>query len=124
MMVFAPISVGELIDKITILDIKLKEITNSSKLANIRREREELALIYQQLALPHEIEHKAHELYETNLALWHIENYKRECESRAVFDQTFIDAARSVYLKNDARANIKREINLLCGSAIIEEKQH
>jgi len=124
MMVFAPISVGELIDKITILDIKLEQIINPFKLANVRREREELGLIYDQLTLPEEIKHKEQELYTTNLALWHIENYKRACEHKAQFDQSFIDAARDVYIKNDARANIKREINLICGSLILEEKQH
>ena len=123
MKVFAPISVGELVDKITILDIKLKEITDPIKLNNIRREREELTLIYNQLNLPN-INAQEQELYTTNLELWHIENYKRACEHRAEFDQTFIDAARNVYLKNDARARIKREINLICGSTIVEEKQH
>ena len=124
MIIFAPISVGELIDKITILDIKLEQIVNPFKLINIRREREELTLIYEQLDLPVEIKQKEQELYTTNLELWHIENYKRKCEQKAQFDQTFIDAARDVYLKNDARANIKREINLICGSLILEEKQH
>jgi len=124
MIVFAPISVGELIDKITILDIKLKEVINPFKLANVRKEREELALIYEQLTLPTEIKYKEQELYTTNLELWHIENYKRACEHKACFDQAFIDAARNVYLKNDARATIKYEINLICGSAIIEEKYH
>ena len=123
MKVFAPISVGELVDKITILDIKLKEITSPIKLNNIRREREELTLIYDQLNLP-DIRTQEQELYTTNLELWHIENYKRACEHNARFDQSFIDAARNVYLKNDARARIKREINLICGSTIVEEKQH
>lgn len=123
MKVFAPISVGELVDKITILDIKLKEITDPIKLNNIRREREELTLIYNQLNLPN-INSQEQELYTTNLELWHIENYKRACEHKARFDQSFIDAARNVYLKNDARARIKREINLICGSTIVEEKQH
>ena len=85
MMVFAPISVGELIDKITILDIKLEQIINPFKLANVRREREELTLIYDQLTLPEEIKHKEQELYATNLELWHIENYKRACEHKAQF---------------------------------------
>ena len=124
MIVFAPISIGELVDKITILDIKLNQVVNPFKLANIRREREELTLIYNQLDLPDTIKPKEQELYATNLELWHIENYKRDCEHRARFDQSFIDAARNVYLKNDARAAIKREINLICGSDIIEEKQH
>lgn len=124
MIVFAPISVGELIDKITILDIKLIQVLNPFKLSNIRREREELTLIYNQLNLPDEIKHKEHELYTTNLELWHIENFKRKCEHQAQFDAEFIQAARDVYLKNDARAAIKREINLICGSAIVEEKSH
>jgi len=124
MRILAPVSLGELIDKITILDIKLIQVIDPFKLINIHREREELALIYNQLDLPEEIKHKEHELYTTNLELWHIENFKRECERYAQFDAEFIQAARDVYLKNDARAAIKREINLICGSAIVEEKSH
>lgn len=124
MRILAPVSLGELIDKITILDIKLIQVIDPFKLINIHREREELALIYNQLDLPEEIKHKEHELYTTNLELWHIENFKRECERSAQFDAEFIQAARDVYLKNDARAAIKREINLICGSAIVEEKSH
>ena len=58
------------------------------------------------------------------LVTWHVENFKRKCERHAQFDAEFIQAARDVYLKNDARAAIKREINLICGSAIVEEKSH
>jgi hypothetical protein len=69
------------------------------------------------------IELKDH-LYDVNQALWHIEDFKRACERDQKFGEEFVQAARQVYLKNDLRANIKREINRLTGSTIVEEKSH
>jgi hypothetical protein len=64
------------------------------------------------------------ELKDINQQLWHIEDFKRSCERTQNFGADFIEAARNVYLKNDLRAKIKREINQLCGSTIVEEKSH
>jgi hypothetical protein len=123
MIVMAPISVGELIDKITILELKLELITNKDKLANVRKELDELNSILSNCNIPNVDSHRS-QLMAVNRELWHIENYKRACESTGNFDLIFIEAARNVYLKNDTRAAIKRQINELCGSTIVEEKSY
>ena len=64
------------------------------------------------------------QLYKVNLELWHIENYKRECEKNQTFGNDFVNTARQVYLKNDLRAKIKKDINMLVGSTIVEEKSY
>lgn len=119
-----PVSVGELIDKITILEIKSELISNSEKLKNIRYELDQLLKILVDLNLSKSIKELQYDLFEVNRKLWDIENFKRSCEANQKFDQEFIDAARKVYLLNDQRANIKRQINELTGSAIKEEKLH
>lgn len=121
----APISVGELIDKITILQIKSERIADAGKLVNIRRE---LALLRELqanagLAGAH-IDAFAAELKRVNEALWVIEDEIRECEAAADFGPGFVALARSVYRNNDRRAAIKREINLAFGSEIVEEKSY
>jgi hypothetical protein len=123
MIVQAPISVGELIDKITILEIKTQRIFSRDKRDNIQRELALLETLLATLALPDISTHRA-ELKQINSELWDIENYKRACEQTSNFDLPFIEAARNVYLKNDLRAEIKREINLLAGSDIVEEKSY
>jgi chaperonin cofactor prefoldin len=123
MILLAPISVGELIDKITILEIKLDIITDNTKRGNVHRELDELNKILNNLALPN-IAVQRKKLKTINNELWQIEDAKRECERIQQFDEFFIEQARQVYLKNDQRASIKREINVLCGSTIIEEKSH
>ena len=126
MIILAPISVGELVDKITILLIKQERIHDPDKLTNINSELEQLTAILDTLTNDHfdSIATLFIQLKEVNNELWDIENYKRACESTGNFDLVFIDAARNVYLKNDQRAKIKREINILTGSSIVEEKQH
>ena len=126
MIILAPISVGELVDKITILLIKQERISTPAKLTNINAELNELTKILDTLSNDHfdSIANLFIQLKEVNNELWDIENYKRACESTENFDLIFIDAARNVYLKNDQRAKIKREINILTGSSIVEEKQH
>lgn len=124
-MILAPISVGELIDKITILRIKTQLITDHAKLKNIEQELQLLEELKDTVNMdPRVLDPLEHELYGINLELWHIENFKRSCERLAQFNDEFVQAARDVYLKNDARASIKREINLISGSAIVEEKSH
>ena len=126
MIVMAPISVGELVDKITILLIKQERIVAKDKLENINNELEKLTSILDTLTNEHfdSIAGLFLQLKDINNQLWDIENYKRACESTGNFDLIFIEAARNVYLKNDVRARIKREINTLCGSAIVEEKSY
>jgi len=118
--VLAPISVGELIDKITILSIKLDYTSDTGKIQNITRELNELSelldldtVIVRNLSL---------ELKCINEIIWKIEDDIRIKEKAKLFDQEFIDLARSVYIYNDKRAVVKRQINELTNSHIIEEK--
>ena len=122
MIVLAPISVGELIDKITILKIKSNLIKDVDKLLNIEKELQSLEELKDSLDI--EVDSLQSNLYNVNLELWHIENYKRECEKNQRFDNKFIETARQVYLKNDLRASLKKQINELVGSTIIEEKSY
>lgn len=123
MIVLAPISVGELIDKITILELKLKFIKDETKRENVLKEHVQLISILDNLDLP-DITGLRNDLYNINQELWHIETYKRAMEDEKSFGDGFVNAARQVYLKNDVRAKIKKEINLLVGSAIVEEKSY
>ena len=126
MIIMAPISVGELVDKITILLIKQERIFSEDKLKNINKELAQLTELLDTLTADHfeNIADLFLQLKDINNQLWDIENYKRACESTDNFDLIFIEAARNVYLKNDERARIKREINLLTGSGIVEEKSY
>lgn len=124
-MILAPISVGELIDKITILEIKMLMIKNPEKLLNVTKELTALNQIYlENLNKSYELIKLKNSLYQVNQELWYIEDYKRACEQTQNFDLVFIEAARNVYLKNDLRASIKREINSLTGSTIVEVKSY
>lgn len=125
MIVLAPISVGELIDKITILKIKSNLIKDTAKLFNIEKELQSLEELKDELNLDLDmVDSLQSKLYSVNLELWHIENYKRECEKNQSFDDNFIESARQVYLKNDLRASLKKQINELVGSTIVEEKSY
>jgi hypothetical protein len=122
--ILAPISMGELIDKITILELKCELITDAEKLENVHRELDALELIAVSLPVSQEVLILKEELLKVNGLLWHIENYKRACEVSGDFDAKFIEAARNVYLNNDLRAKIKHKINVLTGSTIVEEKSY
>lgn len=124
MIVLAPISVGELVDKITILRIKTQLLTDADKLKNVESELQLLEELRDECNIPIEVDDLEHQLYKVNKELWDIENHKRACEREQNFDIEFVHAARQVYLKNDHRAQIKREINLLTGSSIVEEKSY
>ena len=125
MIIHAPISIGELIDKITILKIKSILITDTIKLKNIEQELQLLEELKDSLNVDIDtLDTLQSKLYGVNLELWHIENYKRECEKNKTFDDKFIDSARQVYLKNDLRASLKKQINELVGSTIVEEKSY
>lgn len=108
MPVQVPVSVGELLDKLTILAIKLQRIDDAAKRVNIAREQEELET----------------ELRRVNEQLWEIEDSIREHERQQRFDAAFIALARAVYRTNDQRADLKRRINALVGSELVEEKSY
>ena len=126
MKVLVEISVGELFDKITILNIKTQKIHDSEKLLNIEKELNFLnhqtsnINVKDQESLNRNIE----KLQLINEELWDIENYKRECEANKDFGEKFIQLSRDVHFKNDIRAQIKKEINLLTDSTVIEEKEY
>ena len=125
MIVNAPISVGELIDKITILRIKSEQINDTSKLKNVTLELELLNDIKTNLNINSDnVDILEQQLYEVNRDLWTIEDTKRQCEREQNFGPGFVYVARQVYLKNDLRAAIKRSINQLVGSTIVEEKSY
>jgi hypothetical protein len=116
----APISIGELVDKITILEIKKNKLQNS-KLKNVLKELSFLRKLMER----HQIEITDDlftQLKEINLTLWNIEDQIRKKEKNKEFDNNFIELARSVYFKNDKRAEIKKSINRLSNSEITEEK--
>lgn len=122
MIVHVPVSVGELVDKITILRIKLAHAQNESQTRNIETELAALTEILDQQTLPVDISAQISQLQAVNQELWNIENAKRQHEKDQRFDSAFVELARSVYIKNDQRAAIKRQINELTHSSIVEEK--
>ena len=122
-MVNIPVSIGELFDKITILEIKQKNITCKSKLKNVLLELNSLNKISSTIDKT-EINDLIEELKTVNSTLWNIENKIRNKEKLKVFDSEFLEIARSVYKNNDVRAEIKRKINLLTNSTLMEEKEH
>lgn len=125
MSIMAPISAGELVDKITILRVKAARIGDPAKEANVRKELAMLeATAEQHLPKTGEIDRLTAELAEVNGALWDIEDGKRDCERRGEFGDRFVQLARSVYVENDRRAAIKRAINEAAGSDIVEEKSY
>ena len=123
--ILAEISAGELIDKITILEIKKAKITNKDKLVEIEKELLSLNETMKKF-IPNnaKISKFKDHLKEINLKLWDIEDGKRLAEKNGVFDEKFIELARNVYKFNDERAKIKLKINQLLGSNIKEIKSH
>ena len=125
MIVNAPISIGELVDKLTILEIKLAEITDREKLDNVRREYETLLLAAPGGVLAGaEISTLRDKLKAVNAELWQIEDEIRVKERARAFDEAFIALARAVYVVNDRRAQLKREINRVSQSELVEEKSY
>lgn len=121
--ILVPTSVGELVDKITILRIKSERITDKAKLVNITNE---LAALTQTCA-QHKIDLTTAlvaALQDINGQLWKIEDDIREKERQSKFDSEFIELARSVYVMNDKRAELKKQINLASGSKYVEEKSY
>ena len=125
MLISIPVSVGELFDKISILDIKTKKIKNKNDLKLIKYELSKLRKIVRDKKLSNtSIQKKYQSLKLINQKLWNIENQKRKCEKLNKFDENFISLARKVYIFNDKRAFLKKEINHLSGSSIVEVKLH
>ena len=120
-----PVSPGEVLDKITILEIKSERMDDPVKVANVRRELELLLGTWQQSVEDDETIRRIHaELKSINEALWEIEDDIRDKELAKEFDARFIELARSVYVTNDQRANDKKELNVYLGSEIVEEKSY
>tara|TARA_B100001564_G_scaffold222531_1_gene187556 strand:- start:229 stop:615 length:387 start_codon:yes stop_codon:yes gene_type:complete len=125
MKILSEISVGELLDKITILEIKRDKISDSKKLEIIDKEYMSLNnSLKQNLTINDEIKKLWEKLKEINVVLWNIEDSKRLAEKNKKFDEKFIELARNVYKFNDQRAEIKSKINHLTGSSIKEIKQY
>ena len=116
------ISNGEIIDKLSIIQIKLERIKDEKKLKNLRKEFDVLKSASSTILSMDDPLYKA--LYDVNCELWDIEDHIRALERNKDFSQDFIETARSVYFRNDKRSEIKREINITTASGLIEEKSY
>ncbi len=119
-----PLSIGELVDKITILEIKKQNINDQNKLKNVKFELDTLNSIFNKLNVKNKISNEIKSLREINKKLWVIEDDIRDEERKSKFGDSFIKLARSVYFTNDKRAEIKKVINLKTNSGLIEEKSY
>ena len=124
MLINTPISLGELVDKISILLIKQKNINDKSKILHVNKELDYLKSTLEKKIKKEEINNYLDQLVKINSELWKIEDDIRECERKKIFDQTFIELARSVYFTNDKRADVKSEINVKFGSELVEVKSY
>ena len=123
--VLIPVSIGELIDKITILEIKSERIADTAKLLNIRYELDLLRAVWEEHRMVDPaIDALSNSLKKTNETLWRVEDDIRECERRQDFSPLFIELSRAVYRNNDERAALKHKIDTLAKSAIIGEKSY
>jgi hypothetical protein len=121
---YVPISTGELVDKITILEIKAQRVSDPSKRNTVCKELQLLTAIYAEGARDVVIEALKRELHQINETLWDVEDCLRACERKQTFGEEFISLARAVYKTNDRRAELKRRINEISGSALWEIKSH
>ena len=124
MLINATVSLGELLDKISILIIKEKNITDTQKLYHIKKELDSLNKTLEDSISKSKIKDYIEKLIEINSKLWLIEDDIRDCERKKQFDQNFIDLARSIYITNDKRSEIKLEINKKFGSTLVEVKSY
>jgi Family of unknown function (DUF6165) len=122
--ILVPVSVGELMDKITILEIKSERIKNPSQLENIVHELEALRAVRLRDIERAMLDKLSAELKRVNAKLWDVEDAIRDCEARSDFGGLFIELARTVYRLNDERSRLKKAINLASGSRIVEEKSY
>ena len=120
------VSNGELLDKLTILELKLTNIADVQKLRNIQKEHDELSPLADQLfdSYGEELKNLYKKLTEINSELWTIEDDIRECERNKDFGSDFVSLARAVYFTNDKRSDVKKAINLLTDSGFVEEKSY
>ena len=120
-----PVSPGEVLDKITILEIKSERMSDPEKVANVRVELALLQETWKKFIRDDEVIRGLHaQLKEVNEALWEIEDDIRDKERAKEFDERFIELARAVYVTNDRRSKVKKELNLQLGSEIVEEKSY
>jgi hypothetical protein len=125
MLIKIPVSTGELVDKITILEIKKIKIKDKKKLNEIKKEHKYLKeILIKKIKLDKKIKHEISSLKKINLFLWNIEDGKRTAERKKEFGKKFIALARNVYIYNDKRALIKLKINQMTKSSIVEVKSH
>ena len=133
MKINTPISVGELVDKITILEIKSVMIKDEDKLKEVENERRQLTMKLAEITDPRLVKRNFEltrifalkaDLHATNLGLWKIEDQIRECERNKDFGDEFVRLARAVYFTNDKRSDVKKSINLLTESGFVEEKSY
>jgi hypothetical protein len=123
--IMTPISPGELLDKLTILNIKSKNITDATKLANVVVEQSALqSVVDAEIEPSSEITDLTIALQTVNKELWDIEDDIRDCERSKDFGAKFVDLARAVYVTNDKRSELKKQINLFLGSRLVEEKSY
>ena len=123
--IFAEISVGELLDKISILEIKQNNLNDKEKIKIVSKELESLRnTLEKNVQLTDEIKSLYKNLKDINIKLWGIEDAKRDCERNKNFGESFVQLARSVYLENDNRAKIKNKINILSSSNLLEVKSY
>lgn len=116
------VSNGEILDKLSIIQIKLERIKDESKLVNLRKEYEVLKSAADDVISTDDPLYRA--LYDVNCELWEIEDHIRDLEREKNFGSDFVETARAVYFKNDRRSEIKREINIKTASGLIEEKSY
>ena len=116
------VSNGEIIDKLTVIQIKLERIKDEAKLVNLKKEFEVLSQVASKIIQTDSPLYQS--LYKVNCELWDIEDHIRDLERNKDFGEDFINTARSVYIKNDERSRIKREINITTSSSLIEEKSY
>ena len=122
--ILVPISVGELIDKIVILEIKSERIRNTNQLANVANELGALRAVRLGDVDRAQLDALSAELKRVNARLWDVEDAIRECDASGDFGADFVELARAVYRLNDERARLKKAINVLSGSRLVEEKSY
>lgn len=121
MKILTPVSLGELYDKISILEIKITNLDDPTKIANVTHEYKELRKVAEKYPIDSEFYDR---LLKVNKQIWDIEDGIRDCERNQDFGDMFINFARAVYMNNDDRSNIKKEINIKYGSELVEEKSY
>jgi len=124
MLINTPVSLGELLDKISILIIKEKNIADTQKQYHIKNELDSLNKTLEDSISRSKVKEYIEKLIEINSKLWLIEDDIRDCEKKKQFDQKFIDLARAIYITNDRRSEIKLEINKKFGSKLVEVKSY